>query len=93
MQIMQNPQWGFLGTHQIFNQWQNRNVPILKNSAFCIFFPMFIMVRWLMLLYYITCFIASRITIIVLEYNQITVEPEHNHMQLITRIKCNCCYV
>ena len=39
MPIMQKPSiwWGFLGTRQVFNQWQNRNVS-WKESAFCIFF-------------------------------------------------------
>ena len=49
---MQNPQRGFLGTHQIFIQWQNRNVS-WKNQLSA-FFSMFIMVSWLMLLYYKT---------------------------------------
>ena len=50
MQIMQNPQWGFLETHKIFNQSQNRNES--GKNQLSTFFSMFTMVSWLMLLYY-----------------------------------------
>ena len=51
MQIMQNPQPGFLGTHQFFNQCRGKTELSWKNQLSA-FFSMFIMVSWLMFLYY-----------------------------------------